>query len=77
MTHNLGRGDAPFSFSIIGSSIISPIGSVFPRIHSLRFALFFCLLALLFTCATSAEPQFTDNNDNVARGLVADAVVAS
>ena len=77
MTLNLGHGDALFSFSIFGSSIVSPVGPVIPRLYTRPSALFFCLVALLFTCATAADTQFTESNDNVARGLGAGAVVAS
>ena len=65
-----GRGVAP-SFS--SSSVLVTTTA---RRHFIILVLL--LSALAFTCgATAADTQFTDSNDNVARGLVDNAVVAS
>ena len=66
-----GRGDAPTFFTSFHCYTTTS------RRHLLF--LFLLLSALAFTTcgATAADTQFTESNDNVARGLVGGAVVAS
>ena len=69
MVFSLGRGDAPSFFTC---------SSLFTSTSRRQLILFLLLSVLAFSCgATAAEPQLTDNNDNIARGLVGGAVVAS